>query len=475
MGRRPTGRTSRGSSSARGHEVLVVTMGDGEPAVRPCEVDVVSRRSPFPVRYGQVALAVRARRASADVVYATATYAAAASRPRLARRPLVVKLVSDPAYERARRYGLFAGTLEEFQAAAARGVEALKAARTRALRRRGRSSSRARTSPRSPAAGVSTRHGSTCCTNPAPPHVDVEPEQPRARARSSSSGGSRARRRSTSRSTAIARVPAARLVVVGDGPERGRARAARARLGGGGADRLPRRAAPRRGACASSPAPRRRCSRAPGRTCRTRRSRRCRSACRSSRRPSAACPRSCTTARTGCSSRRDVRGARGGDSPHPRGAGSPRAARARLRSRRSRHSRATRSTAGSRRSSSRPHDELTRPRVLFVGRAATACRSPPGWRRSGTRSSRCSTTASSALPRRQRAQRTSASGSRAPRGRGGSTACSSTSGCRSASGARSREFQPEAIVAADPFVGAAVARRRRLARSRRAGDRRGPR
>ena len=27
----------------RGHEVVVVTMGDGEPTVRPCEVVVVSR------------------------------------------------------------------------------------------------------------------------------------------------------------------------------------------------------------------------------------------------------------------------------------------------------------------------------------------------------------------------------------------------------------------------------------------------
>ena len=63
----------------RGHTVQVVTMGDGEPTERPCEVEVVSRRLPFPLRYGQVALrGARAARA-ADVVYATATYAAAAA------------------------------------------------------------------------------------------------------------------------------------------------------------------------------------------------------------------------------------------------------------------------------------------------------------------------------------------------------------------------------------------------------------
>ena len=42
---------------ARGHHVHVVTMGDGEPSERPCEVEVVSRRWPFPVRYGLVTLA----------------------------------------------------------------------------------------------------------------------------------------------------------------------------------------------------------------------------------------------------------------------------------------------------------------------------------------------------------------------------------------------------------------------------------
>ena len=100
----------------RGHEVHVVTMGDGEPTERPCEVEVVSRRLPFPLRYGAVALARRARRPRAPT---SSTRPRRTRPPRrrsaAARRPLVVKLVSDPAYERARRYGLFGGTLEEFQ------------------------------------------------------------------------------------------------------------------------------------------------------------------------------------------------------------------------------------------------------------------------------------------------------------------------------------------------------------------------
>src|SRR5262245_24974721 len=71
----------------------------------------------------------------ADVVYASATYAAASFPSSVTRTPLVAKLVSDPAYERARRYGLFDGTLEEFQRQASRRVEALKRARTKALSR----------------------------------------------------------------------------------------------------------------------------------------------------------------------------------------------------------------------------------------------------------------------------------------------------------------------------------------------------
>jgi glycosyltransferase involved in cell wall biosynthesis len=59
----------------------------------------------------------------------------AAAGARLARRPLVVKLVSDEAFERAARSGAFAGTLDEFQRV--RGsfrTRALRASRDLALR-----------------------------------------------------------------------------------------------------------------------------------------------------------------------------------------------------------------------------------------------------------------------------------------------------------------------------------------------------
>src|SRR5690242_12592963 len=117
----------------RGHDVRVVTMGDSEPTKRPVPVTTIARGRPFPIRYPLVAATAFRLARSADVVYATATYAAAAVAA--TGRPLVAKLVSDPAYERARRYGVFPGTLEEFQQASGARVTALKRLRTASLRR----------------------------------------------------------------------------------------------------------------------------------------------------------------------------------------------------------------------------------------------------------------------------------------------------------------------------------------------------
>ena len=59
--------------------------------------------------------------AGADVIYATGMYGRSALAATVRRIPLVIKLVTDPAYERARRLGLFSGTVEEFQQSPKRG------------------------------------------------------------------------------------------------------------------------------------------------------------------------------------------------------------------------------------------------------------------------------------------------------------------------------------------------------------------
>jgi glycosyltransferase involved in cell wall biosynthesis len=203
----------------RGHEVTVVTMGDGEPAERPCLVEVVSRRLPFPLRYGAVAfLGGRAARRS-DVVYASATYTAAAVAAKPSGCPLVVKLVSDPAYERAQRYGLFGGSLEEFQAAKSFPVSILKSLRTASL-----GAARTIVVPSAYLAEIAAGWGLSrerihVLTNPAPPPRRVEPEQLQP---GTFVFVGRLTRQKALRTAlgAIALVPAARLVLIGDGPER---------------------------------------------------------------------------------------------------------------------------------------------------------------------------------------------------------------------------------------------------------------
>jgi glycosyltransferase involved in cell wall biosynthesis len=204
----------------RGHVVTVITMGDGEPEVQPCEVVVVSRASGFPVRYGRVAAIAASHARKADVIYATATYAAASFASSATRTPLAAKLVSDPAYERARRYGLFTGTLEEFQAPSSKRVEALKHARTHALRR-----ARAIVGPSAYLAAIAgtwrlDRNRISVLPNPAP-DLDVVADE--LEAGTFTFVGRLTRQKALEVAIeAIGRVPEARLIVVGDGPDRER-------------------------------------------------------------------------------------------------------------------------------------------------------------------------------------------------------------------------------------------------------------
>jgi glycosyltransferase involved in cell wall biosynthesis len=203
----------------RGHRVEVVTMADAEPADRPVPVHAVARGRPFVIRYPQVALEGARLARRADLVYATATYAAAASAATAARRPLVAKLVSDPAYERARRYGLFAGSLEAFQSSAGPAVAALKRLRTGSLRRASRI-----VVPSEYLAAMAREWGLDSgrvevLVNPAPPPATVEPA-PLEPGTFVFVGRLTEQKALPVLLAAVEQVPGARLVVVGDGPER---------------------------------------------------------------------------------------------------------------------------------------------------------------------------------------------------------------------------------------------------------------
>ena len=118
----------------RGHTVEVVTTAEADPAPCAYPVQWASRRSSL--RHLRATLLVRKAARRADVVYATSMIRRAAIGSRLARRPFVVKLVSDEVFERAARSGRYVGTLDEFQRDEG-GVRTrfLRATRTAALRR----------------------------------------------------------------------------------------------------------------------------------------------------------------------------------------------------------------------------------------------------------------------------------------------------------------------------------------------------
>lgn len=99
----------------RGHSVQVVTTAAAPPAQEAYDVAWVSRKLPAGVRHIGVVGAIYRRARRAEVVYATSMTRRTAIGAALARRPLVLKLTADEAYERERRSGRFSGDLDAFQ------------------------------------------------------------------------------------------------------------------------------------------------------------------------------------------------------------------------------------------------------------------------------------------------------------------------------------------------------------------------
>jgi glycosyltransferase involved in cell wall biosynthesis len=119
----------------RGHEVEVVITADAAPAPAAYPIWWVARSLPPGVRHVQGARLVSRRARRADVVYSTGMLGRSALGSRVARTPIVMKLTADPAFERARRWGLWHGSLEEFQTHAAPATLPLRLARDADVRR----------------------------------------------------------------------------------------------------------------------------------------------------------------------------------------------------------------------------------------------------------------------------------------------------------------------------------------------------
>ena len=99
----------------RGHEVEVVTTADGPPAARPYPVRAVPRRHRVGVRHYRGAALVHHRAREVDVVYTTGMFGRSAAGSAMARKPYVVKLTADPAFERSHRRGFVEGNVDDFQ------------------------------------------------------------------------------------------------------------------------------------------------------------------------------------------------------------------------------------------------------------------------------------------------------------------------------------------------------------------------
>ena len=105
-----------GHLAARGHAVEVLTTAEAAPADEAYPVHWVGRSLTPGLRHAVFALRIARLARRADAVYVVSVLTRGIVGSRLARRPVLVKLTDDPAYERARRLGLFGGDLDVFQA-----------------------------------------------------------------------------------------------------------------------------------------------------------------------------------------------------------------------------------------------------------------------------------------------------------------------------------------------------------------------
>jgi glycosyltransferase involved in cell wall biosynthesis len=119
----------------RGHGVEVVTTAAAPPEPRPYPVHWVPRSLRRGVRHVRGAELIRSRARRADVVYTTGMFGRSSAGSLAARRPYVVKLTADPAFERSRRTGLVGGDVDQFQSGGGGpAVTVLRAARDLELR-----------------------------------------------------------------------------------------------------------------------------------------------------------------------------------------------------------------------------------------------------------------------------------------------------------------------------------------------------
>src|SRR5438309_9555358 len=90
---------------AHGHSVASMTMADREPEPRPYPVHWASRRLALGARHVAAAALITRLARNADVVYSTGIVGRSTLGAALGRTPVVLKLTSDPVFERSLRWG----------------------------------------------------------------------------------------------------------------------------------------------------------------------------------------------------------------------------------------------------------------------------------------------------------------------------------------------------------------------------------
>jgi glycosyltransferase involved in cell wall biosynthesis len=119
----------------QGHRVEAATMASRPPAAEGYPVHWASRRTPLVWRHIAAARLIRKLAARADVVYTTGIIGRSGLGAALAGTPTVVKLTSDPVFERSLRWGLFGHDLAAFQDARGLRIGVLRRARDLVLDR----------------------------------------------------------------------------------------------------------------------------------------------------------------------------------------------------------------------------------------------------------------------------------------------------------------------------------------------------
>ena len=99
----------------RGHDVRVVVTAETAPDTEPYPVHWIPRSLPKGVSHGVATVRIASAARQVDVVYATGMFARTALAATAARRPFVLKLTGDPAFERARSRRRVGGDVESFQ------------------------------------------------------------------------------------------------------------------------------------------------------------------------------------------------------------------------------------------------------------------------------------------------------------------------------------------------------------------------